>query len=271
MKKNVKIKLSIAVYLILCLIAIIFFLLSQTLFEKYSSWSDLLAGLSIELLGVVIVFFIAQYFFIWNEEIEIRNAKLDLFLSKNEQDNHSSVFVIEKDAELNSKFYDYFNERIRKAKYDIYITGEGFDSPKSKSFAKDFVDANISALNNNVNIVRLQTSSELSEYWANHLKKLLKFPNFKMFLTDSNWSKGSLCSIDSTDQINNITEYMLSVPRTSGVVKSNLAGLAVFVRNDQELAKDVMKMIESRFNDKDLSTLITEENFDNYFQIIKNQ
>mgnify|MGYP003627881821 CR=1 FL=1 len=244
-RKKVKARLSIAAYGILCLFAIILFLLSQSDWLP-NNWADVLSGLSVELLGVVIVFFIAQSFFIWNEETEVRNEKLDLFLSKSEQDNYSSVFVIDRASKANDKFYSYFNERIRNARH---------------------IKANIDALKNNVNIVRLQTESSISEYWSIHLKHLLKYPNFKLFITDSAWSKGSLCSIDCTDEINNLTEYMLSVPRASGIKKMSLAGLAVFVRNNQELSKDVMEMICRRCQNSELSTSITLENFSDHFTI----
>ena len=265
-RKKVKARLSIAAYGILCLFAIILFLLSQSDWLP-NNWADVLSGLSVELLGVVIVFFIAQSFFIWNEETEVRNEKLDLFLSKSEQDNYSSVFVIDRASKANDKFYSYFNERIRNARHDIYLTGDGFESEDSKSFAIDYIKANIDALKNNVNIVRLQTESSISEYWSIHLKHLLKYPNFKLFITDSAWSKGSLCSIDCTDEINNLTEYMLSVPRASGIKKMSLAGLAVFVRNNQELSKDVMEMICRRCQNSELSTSITLENFSDHFTI----
>lgn len=264
-RKKAKIKLNVAVYAILLLLAVVLLFASHNASAE-GTWSQLLNGLSVELLGSVVLFLVAQYFFIWNEDVEKRNDRLDQFLIRNEQDSNSSVFVIEKESKSNDKFYDYFNERISKARYDIYITGEGFESKDSKEFAIDFFKATEAAIQNGVNVVRLQTTSTVSGYWADLLKKHLAKENFTLYLTDSSWSRGSLCSIDCTDHINNVTEYMLSVSRSSGMDESSLAGLAVFVRNNSDLANDVMQLIKSRCNDEKHTTSINLGNFDEHIK-----
>ena len=49
--------------------------------------------------------------------------------------------------------------------------------------------------------------------------------------------------------------------------ESNIAGLAVFVRNNHDLATDVMQMIKTRCKDENLSKCITLENFDKYLKV----
>jgi len=59
---------------------------------------------------------------------------------------------------------------------------------------------------------------------------------------------------------------MLSVSRSSGMDESNLAGLAVFVRNNSDLANDVMQLIKSRCIDEKHTTSINLDNFDEHIK-----
>jgi len=98
-KKKAKIKLNVAVYAILLLLTIVLLFASHYA-SADGTWSQLLNGLSVELLGAVVLFLVAQYFFIWNEDVEKRNDRLDQFLirsfmtiSMNGLVKHGMIFI----------------------------------------------------------------------------------------------------------------------------------------------------------------------------------
>jgi len=265
--KSTKIKnrLRIAVYLILGLISILLLLKGTNNFNNINTLEEVSKNLSTELMGVVIVFLFVEFFFIWKNEDDEKMDRLGRYLLKVEKEEYSTVFK-RKSGKYNTEFYNYFDERIRRANYDIYVTGEGFDgnSEEGRKIAENYIAAFEFALRKGVNVVRVQTKSFISVFWNEQLRLLLKkYPqNFHLYLSNNTEDRGSLCSIDCTDEINNVSEFMLSVPRTIGISQSNLAGLAVFIDRDQQLATDIKNMIYTETTNEKASVKITLNNFD---------
>ncbi len=69
----------------------------------------------------------------------------------------NKVFRTLDNAKYNKKFYTYFNHKIKNAKHDIYITGEGFEckDETGKKIAREYINAHREALTNGVRIIRL--------------------------------------------------------------------------------------------------------------------
>ena len=264
MQSNLKNRLRIAVYLILILLAVIFLIKGTNNFSREYIWQDVMKNLSTELMGAVLVILFVEFFFIWKNEEDNKMDRLNRFLTKIEKEEFSTVFKTTN--KYNHEFYKYFDERIRAANYDIYLTGEGFggNSDEGKKIAENYVSSFDFALRKGVNVVRIQTKSCISEFWNKQLKKLLKNhpKNFHLYLSNNTDDKGSLCSIDYSDEINNVSEFMLSVPRTIGVAESKLAGLAVFIDKDKQLATDIKNIIHGESKDIRSSLKITLKNFD---------
>lgn len=160
------------------------------------------------------------------------------------------IFKTSLEAKYNFDFYNYFNERIKNARQDIYVTGDGFEckDETGKKLANSYHNATREALGNGVNIVRLQTKPFISEEWAKMLKNLLEdFPkSFSLYVYyyfEDEMQIASSCVMDVDDSDNNLIEVMFSVNRYIGATGTDLAGLAVFVEGDSQLSKDLRDRI----------------------------
>lgn len=156
------------------------------------------------------------------------------------------------DDRYNSKFYDFFIDKLTSAQRSIYITGEGFECRDREGFefARRFVDAHLKAMSDNrtLTIDRVQTKRLISKPWAEMLQEMLiKYPEqFRLFLEPRQADLGpivSVCVIDPEHDVENTVELMVSVNRIIRGQQSTLAGIAFFHEHDSRFADDMLKKI----------------------------
>lgn len=182
----------------------------------------------------------------------------------------NKVFRTPDNAKYNEQFYEYFNDKIRNAKHDIYITGEGFEckDPKGKEIAREFKSAIETALKNNVKVIRLQTKTyHENDYWNKQLKYLLsEYPDyFELYITNTTFEitgLASVCVIDDCNDKDNTVEFMFTVLRNIGTKNARLAGVGIFIENNKELCIDFKERILADINNEVSTDRITLENFD---------
>lgn len=117
MNRNQKKRYLFAVYIILALLAIIIGLVAFNRSEDY--WQAILLNLSTELLGIVFIFFLVNYFFALDEwSLSDRAEKLIASLELLERNSSRDYFL----ENLSGEQQQELNSKIEKAK-DLLIIG----------------------------------------------------------------------------------------------------------------------------------------------------
>jgi gamma-glutamylcyclotransferase (GGCT)/AIG2-like uncharacterized protein YtfP len=164
---------------------------------------------------------------------------------------HVEYFPGHDDGSYNDEFYAYFIDRIRHARQNILIAGEGFEFADSEGeqLAANFVRALAHALSRGVQVVRVQTRSNPHPRWVQMLAELIDtYPgrlDLYVLLEDKVARMSSVCVLDPDDAIRCVVEVMLSTQRSFGVRAADVAGTAVFIEGKQNLAQDLQKRIRS--------------------------
>lgn len=267
MRKYFKTRIGLINFAVI-LLATIFFVVGNYAIKNIE-WSNFLKSLSIELLGAGVLFYFANAFFGVDDENRERETKINEILDRLHGESSAKVFPTATDSKYNKKFYQYFNQKIRNANNEIYITGEGFSvkDDDGLKIAKEFLISTRYALDKGVSIIRYQTKPCLSKYWNDELKALLRdYPQkFKLCLSKSAneiESTASICSIDYSDNNRGVSEFMVSIKQAIAQEDINLAGLAVFVEGDTVLNLDIKNRILGIINDANQSIEISLKNFD---------
>lgn len=152
-------------------------------------------------------------------------------------------------SRYNDDFYSYFIAKIRAAKDGIYITGEGFECAdrQGEDLARGFHEAFREALENGVNVVRIQTKESASKLWADMLNELEEdFPDTFELVTlvqHGTSQMSSVCVIDPGDSTRCVVEIMLQTEKLFGVRAADLAGTAMFLVGRQDLALDMQRRV----------------------------
>lgn len=199
-------------------------------------------------IGVVLVAFLVRQL---NRSKLFRKTirRLVLTLSRYSAEPHVESFPGHDDGTYNTEFYDYFNAQIRNARQNIYLTGEGFECAdiEGTQLATDFASSLRHALQNGVNIVRVQTRSDTDSEWTELLSSLkAQFPSLLeiyVLQAEKVARMSSFCVIDPDDTTHCLVEIMISTQRSFGLRAADLAGTAVFIHGKQNLARDVRKRI----------------------------
>lgn len=153
------------------------------------------------------------------------------------------------DGKYNNPFYEYFEDKIRNAKHDIYITGDGFEciTNEGTEIAERFVAAFREALKKGVSVVRVEIKSRGQLKWANMLSELKKefSDSFQLFLVmeEKFTQMASVCIIDPDVSGESTIEIMLSTHRLFGTKAANIAGMALFIHGQEYLAQDLRTRI----------------------------
>jgi gamma-glutamylcyclotransferase len=86
-----------------------------------------------------------------------------------------------------AEYYRTLAESIRGAKAVVYRSGRGFTCETLNRFSRDLIDAEESALQEGVQIHRIQTSNHVSKEWAEHYARLVeKYPGRLFMYADFN-------------------------------------------------------------------------------------
>lgn len=186
----------------------------------------------------------------WLGHCETLARMLGLTASE-ERKREERVFFFPPSGGYNHAFYDFFISRIEAAQRSILITGDGFgcaDAPGRK-LARRFDAAFRVALRRGVYVTRIQTTSNIGEYWGRLLRELVfDFPHLvRVYLpTQSEGANlASVCVIDQDAQ-DCVVELMLS---SRMLLNHNhiadLASAAVFIEGESLLARDVSARIRA--------------------------
>ncbi len=160
------------------------------------------------------------------------------------------VFVPNPTVRYNETFYTFFIDKIRTAK-DIYITGDGFEcaNQRGTQLARDYIRAFREMLEKDGRVVRVETKQKSQYLWAEMLAGLVgDFKDrFELRILSEKETRqmASVCAINPDFTQGNTVEIMLSNQKTFGMDSADLAGTAVFIMGNQELAKDLAGRIRS--------------------------
>jgi cation transport regulator ChaC len=147
--------------------------------------------------------------------------------------------------DFNEPFYDYFIAKINNAKRQIYLTGDGFGCKNLTGIriAENYHDAIRRALRRGLTVVRIQTSRNTSQRWAEMLAELVgEFPaQFELFLPRESIgaSMVSVCALDPEIADNCLVEMMITSRTIFGTTHADVAGAAIFIERNQKLAREL--------------------------------
>ncbi|MFS4454991.1 hypothetical protein [Maribacter sp. 2304DJ31-5] len=166
--------------------------------------------------------------------------------------NNGVDFYPIREGSINHNFYNHFERVIKQAKEDIYITGRGLNmDSRDKKIAEDYIKSFKNSLSNNsgLMITRVQYGENASEDWYSEFKELWqKFPkqlHFYVLDDSSNHDILHVATIDHQDSENCVTEIMLPTKKDVEDKEKEIAGSAIFVQKNIDLAISIKNRIKS--------------------------
>jgi hypothetical protein len=169
-------------------------------------------------------------------------------------------------------FHAHLAAKISKARHCVYITGDGFESSsEGDDLACQIAAAMRDALSRGVRVVRLQTSTAVSDTWHSQLRALVAdFPRlFELFVLvdQAQQHAASMCAIDVDDASRNVAEMIICLPRFLGTHTTKAGATAVFAERHQMLAQAVRNQIIGICADQATSLrLLTAAAAEGYFR-----
>lgn len=168
------------------------------------------------------------------------------------------TFTTQRSVFLN-EFYDEYLKRIRAARRNIYVAGEGFNYSTSDGvkYADRIATATEEALERGVRVVRLQTSATVYRKWLNHLVRLQDaYENFELYLAADPRAHdlAEFTVFDHDDSENCCAQFSLLLRRRLGSTARGLTATGVFICGDQFLAHAIADKILLAADDTAIAT-----------------
>jgi gamma-glutamylcyclotransferase (GGCT)/AIG2-like uncharacterized protein YtfP len=143
------------------------------------------------------------------------------------------------DAEL---FYKELCRSYRDAQSEIYLTGKGFisDSDNYGEHISALLKATKKALDNQVNIVRIQMSNNPAEEWADRFAALMQsYPNkLKVYADYESTELANTAIIDPNGSFP-MVQLLFEIEETG--IKAQKLDVALFIYGRRDLAKSLQK------------------------------
>jgi gamma-glutamylcyclotransferase len=154
-----------------------------------------------------------------------------------------SLFNLSTD-EGEKSFYDALAKSIREAREEIYRSGRGFARPRQNAFIRQLLAAEETALENDVEITRIQTSARAVEEWAIGYAKLVeKFDNLRMLADLADPPLVNVALIDPGGK-NSVIQLLFESEELSQRGPRHRGAAAIFLYGQQALALSLKQQFE---------------------------